>query len=1039
MSTTDPDGNPELANIGNALDGTLDISTEDVEEVPSEDEAIAGAAALDADGDGLLAWLKKKRTKVYRVVTRLNRSAQTDQNSAEKWNILTRGAIQNLSDLHRVEKEIAKIHTPTKKETETMKAYKKVAKATIATLEKRRDSQAKVETAGTEEGEGAGVLPDPESDVDPDGEPNLDNPEGDNDDETVAPETGTIPKKAPTKVHFEETKVTKQQPLPPTVGKGPGKVIPEKRKPGEESESGSGSDSDSSDDEVTFLKKLVSANAFTEAALREELARKDQELKKADFRQDDLRQKVDREKRINFNLTAELQREQVRNQPDLTKPRGVPLDSESLGAIPKTRSVLDDLDEGGRANYEQSRAERNARKTERDGGPNSAYTRGGDQFFHSSPSSQARDNAEGGSRAAGGGQPPGDKGPPKGFSFGAGVDGAVGGGNVSGQNDSSTFTNANDPLKGLDRYKMTKFTGDEKEYAFWKLSFQQSYGARQITEVEKVLYLLRSMEGEPHKLCKRFVRYQIDQTTYDTIWEVLDGRYGGDIRQDQQVQEEFDKVKALSGYDLKDLQALNDSFVTVRDYYRRVDAHSITQRRSLLSQKARKKLGKKVGSDYLLYLAESGLEDTFNTIMRFVSFKLTLIQRLREFTDEKSVSLKFADTYQVDASEPETSDEVEEVEVSKLEAKQSKFSKTHPPAQNKVYSDVKLGKRYVKTDAKPKQTLAIDYKPNREVRKPVFKPKTSFISTEMCPLCSTAHPMFRCRKFLTLEVKQRFAVVQANRLCFHCLNSGHRISKCTYNQGKPCGIKNCVRYHHPLLHVNQKGAVFYEDRDSDCSDLPDLNEINFEEMDSNSDSDEVETFHVDVSHVARAGAVSLQTLVCDVKAGGKSQRIIVLLDSGSNSTLIDQALASKLRAKVVQGPVTRKVNYVDRQVEVESSLVSFVLTDVDGRHSQALEAWTVKDLAKRSGVVDWSEQKRKFEHLRDVPFVQLPKPAKIDVLIGTDNHALMRGIKVVSSANPEHPWAVKSPLGWTCVGPSEPKFKGDTSHSVWVHNILIRD
>ncbi len=107
------------------------------------------------------------------------------------------------------------------------------------------------------------------------GEPNLDNPEGDNDDETVAPETGTIPKKAPTKVHFEETKVTKQQPLPPTVGKGPGKVIPEKQKPVVESSSDSGSSSDSSDDEVTFLKKLVNANAFTEAALREELARKE--------------------------------------------------------------------------------------------------------------------------------------------------------------------------------------------------------------------------------------------------------------------------------------------------------------------------------------------------------------------------------------------------------------------------------------------------------------------------------------------------------------------------------------------------------------------------------------------------------------------------------------------------------------------------------------------------------------------------------------------------------------------------------------------
>jgi hypothetical protein len=150
-----------------------------------------------------------------------------------------------------------------------------------------------------------------------------------------------------------------------------------------------------------------------------------------------------------------------------------------------------------------------------------------------------------------------------------------------------------------------------------------------------------------------------------------------------------------------------------------------------LSQKARKKLGKKAGSDYLLYLADSGLEDTFKKIMRFINLKLTLVQRLREFTDEKSVGLKFADIYQADASETKVSDESEEVEVSKQEAKQIKFSKSHPPNQNKGKYDVKLGQCYVKTDAKPYQTLAIDYKPNREVRKPGFKPKTSFISTEM--------------------------------------------------------------------------------------------------------------------------------------------------------------------------------------------------------------------------------------------------------------------------------------------------------------------
>jgi hypothetical protein len=145
-------------------------------------------------------------------------------------------------------------------------------------------------------------------------------------------------------VHFEDAKAPKQQPLPPTVEKGPGKVIPQKQKDGTDSES----DSNSSDGKVTFLRKLVTTNAFTEAALQKELARKDQEFKKADFRQDDLRQKVDREKRIHFNLKVELQREQAKNEPDLTIPRNVPLGSGSLGAI---------LDDEARADYERSKAD----------------------------------------------------------------------------------------------------------------------------------------------------------------------------------------------------------------------------------------------------------------------------------------------------------------------------------------------------------------------------------------------------------------------------------------------------------------------------------------------------------------------------------------------------------------------------------------------------------------------------------------------------------------------------------------------------------
>ncbi len=75
------------------------------------------------------------------------------------------------------------------------------------------------------------------------------------------------------------------------------------------------------------------------------------------------------------------------------------------------------LDEQARNKYERSKADRYARKVQRNLGPDLAYTRRGDQFFHSSPRSQARNDAEGGSQASGGGLPPSDRGPPKGFNL----------------------------------------------------------------------------------------------------------------------------------------------------------------------------------------------------------------------------------------------------------------------------------------------------------------------------------------------------------------------------------------------------------------------------------------------------------------------------------------------------------------------------------------------------------------------------------------------------------------------------------------------
>ena len=90
----------------------------------------------------LLDLLKKKRTYLYRVCTRLRRETKANENvSSERWNQLFDGAMRHLVDLTTIETEIAEILKPNKKDKEKAKGYKKNLREMIATFEDLRDSQ----------------------------------------------------------------------------------------------------------------------------------------------------------------------------------------------------------------------------------------------------------------------------------------------------------------------------------------------------------------------------------------------------------------------------------------------------------------------------------------------------------------------------------------------------------------------------------------------------------------------------------------------------------------------------------------------------------------------------------------------------------------------------------------------------------------------------------------------------------------------------------------------------------------------------------
>jgi hypothetical protein len=252
-----------------------------------------------------------------------------------------------------------------------------------------------------------------------------------------------------------------------------------------------------------------------------------------------------------------------------------------------------------------------------------------------------------------------------------------------------------------------------------------------------------------------------------------------------------------------------------------------------------------------------------------------------------------------------------------------------------------------------------------------------------------------------MDGAKKNSVVFTYKLCFHCLKGNHRIRSCPNRKNQACAKNGCARYHHPALH--SEGVTFFEDYDSDTGPIPEYDEC--EEFDS--------------YYVAKPGAISLQTLVVKVQGCSGSITTMALLDSGSNTTLIDAQIASQINANVIESGVSRSVNYVDRKANFVSDRVQVSL--ISPPLCQSVLAWTVDEISN-TGVVDWSKAKNQFDHLKQVPFPKLPQDPRLGMIIGTDHNFLFRPLKVIENhAEPNHPRATLTPLGWTCTGPSSAK------------------
>ena len=262
--------------------------------------------------------------------------------------------------------------------------------------------------------------------------------------------------------------------------------------------------------------------------------------------------------------------------------------------------------------------------------------------------------------------------------------------------------------------------------------------------------------------------------------------------------------------------------------------------------------------------------------------------------------------------------------------------------------------------------------PKDDPPKPEFK----------CCLCNNnEHSLSRCPKFTGMTLADRNSVVMKHWLCFGCLSRGHQIADCrNKNTCDVCGLK-----HSTLLHDHARKVTNL------CteSDLPGTN---------------CSTMVIPV------------TVSCK---GGVSKVTYALLDSQSNTHFISDRLISSLATPSTD--TVLELTTMSGKQRVPSKVVEDVsIAPVDGGKGLILKrCFSKSSIPYDKQAIPQQADIERWPHLQHVKLPNVGS-VKVDLLIGYTCHQAFMPLEV-KVGNHNEPFAVRTGLGWSVMGPLNPK------------------
>lgn len=309
-----------------------------------------------------------------------------------------------------------------------------------------------------------------------------------------------------------------------------------------------------------------------------------------------------------------------------------------------------------------------------------------------------------------------------------------------------------------------------------------------------------------------------------------------------------------------------------------------------------------------------------------------------------------------------------------------------------------------------------------------FRPKGSSFNTSgrtgkskelsSCPCCSEVHELEKCRKFKEKSVDERFSLVKSKGLCFNCFKGAHTSRACSANPR--CSKEGCKRKHHTLLHMEWT----YKNKEEKLQAS--------QQTGAGRVTDDSEN-QADTNAVGGQKEVCLRVLPVKVRSNGREVITWALLDHGSDVSLCEQRLADDLG---IQGKETnfRLTTVNNASTQRGGKEVSFSFQGLqDSEVIDMPRVWTVEALPTTHRSIPKQQDVDRWSHLKGI---KLPTAAKKDItlLIGSDTPEAF-WVQEERRGKKKEPYAIRSPLGWTVMGPTGRRSK----RAFEVNNVIMDD